>query len=62
MNLREFRRAGHTPMSKRMVGFGRSTPSSMAPTMRCTSRSDTGMGLEPEPRKPVTFGVFLIRW
>ena len=32
------------------------------PMMRETSFSETGMGLEPEPRKPVTFGVFLIRW
>ena len=41
---------------------GRSTPSSIAPMMRATSFSETGIGLEPEPRKPVTFGVFLIRW
>ena len=26
-----------------------------------TSFSETGIGLEPEPRKPVTFGVFLTR-
>src|SRR5690606_12401954 len=50
-----------SPMSKRMVGLGRSTPSSMAPTMRWISRSLTGIGLAPEPRKPVTLGVFLIR-
>ena len=26
------------------------------------SFSEIGMGLSPEPRKPGTFGVFLIRW
>src|SRR5436190_3824321 len=51
-----------SPISKLMVGLGRSTPSSMAPMIRATSLSDTGIGLEPEPRKPVTLGVFLIRW
>ena len=50
-----------SPRSKRMVGLGRSTPSSMAPTMRCTSFSETGMGLFWPPRKPVTLGVFLMR-
>ncbi len=48
-----------SPISKRMVGFGRSTPSSMAPMMRATSFSETGMGLVPWPRKPVTFGRVL---
>ncbi len=44
-------------------GFGRSTPSSTAPMMFWTSRSETGSGLVPPaaPRKPVTFGVFLTR-
>jgi hypothetical protein len=51
-----------SPISNWIVGFGRSTPSSMAPMMRATSFSETGYGLEPEPKKPVTFGVFLMRW
>ena len=52
-----------SPMSKRIVGLGRSTPSSTAPMMFWTSRSETGSGLVPPaaPRKPVTFGVFLTR-
>ena len=50
-----------SPISNMMVGLGRSTPSSMAPMMRATSRSETAMGLEPEPKNPVTLGVFLTR-
>ena len=51
-----------SPRSKRMVARGFSTLSSIVPMMRATSFSETGAGLDWLPRKPVTCGVFLIRW
>jgi hypothetical protein len=42
-------------------GFGRSTPSATWPLMRSASASGIGIGFLSAPRKPVTFGVFLIR-
>ena len=41
--------------------FGRSTPSCTWCRIRMASASEIGIGLFSAPRKPVTFGVFLIR-
>jgi hypothetical protein len=44
-------------------GLGRSTPSATWPLMRSASASGIGTGFDlSAPRKPVTFGVFLMRW
>src|SRR5262245_57624240 len=50
-----------SPTSKDTAGFGRSMPSATWLRMRCASASEIGIGLLSAPRKPVTFGVFLIR-
>jgi len=51
-----------SPTSKVTEALGCSTPSATCPLMRSASRSGIDIGLLSAPRKPVTFGVFLIRW
>src|SRR5271156_2578853 len=51
-----------SPISNRIAAFGRSTPSATCPLIRSASRSGIGIGFLSAPRKPVTLGVFLIRW
>src|SRR6476661_5466691 len=51
-----------SPISNDTDGFGRSMPSCTCCRMCCASVSLIGIGLLSVPRKPVTFGVFLIRW
>ena len=50
-----------SPISNEIDAFGRSTPSCTWCRMRIASGSEIGIGLFSAPRKPVTFGVFLIR-
>src|SRR6516162_6001369 len=50
-----------SPTSKVIEFFGRSIPSCTWWRMRCASASVIGIGLLSAPRKPVTFGVFLMR-
>src|SRR5262249_12282608 len=51
-----------SPISNEIEGFGRSMPSCTCDMMRCASPSEIGIGLLSAPRKPVTLGVFLMRW
>src|SRR5262249_14245782 len=50
-----------SPTSNDTDGFGRSMPSCTWCKMRSASASAIGIGFLSVPRKPVTFGVFLIR-
>jgi hypothetical protein len=50
-----------SPISNDTDAFGRSTPSCTWCRMRMASASEIGIGLFSAPRKPVTFGVFLMR-
>src|SRR5215468_6489501 len=51
-----------SPTSNDTDGLGRSMPSWTWCRMRAASASEIGIGLLSAPRKPVTFGVFLMRW
>ena len=48
-------------VSDEIEGLGRSMPSCTWDRMRCASPSEIGIGFLSAPRKPVTFGVFLMR-
>src|SRR3982750_1224626 len=50
-----------SPISNDTDAFGRSPPSCTWARIRIASASEIGIGLFSAPRKPVTFGVFLIR-
>src|SRR6202165_3191258 len=50
-----------SPTSKVTEGFGRSMPSCTWCKILAASESEIGIGFLSAPRKPVTFGVFLMR-